>query len=81
MAAMAFSATLPTSMPLVPTLRWMHVPAPMWAYVAAAAFLICAAQSFLVRSTGMGCFFFLKKDLPSSLGRMGRTLASAQKRS
>ena len=33
------------------------------------------------RSTGIGCFFRLKKDLPIALGRDGRIRLSARKRS
>ncbi len=47
-------------------LMLMHVP-PVWCrYVAPVALRTCAAQSLTVKSTGIGCFFFLKKDLPAT---------------
>lgn len=51
------------------------------AHVAEVALRISAAQSCFVRSTGTGCFFFLKKVLPMSFGSSGRMRSSAQKRS
>lgn len=38
-------------------------------------------KSFTLMSTGMGCFFLLKKLLPMSLGREGRMRSSARNRS
>ena len=42
---------------------------------------ISLAQSFFVKSTGIGCRFFLKNVLPSSLGNTGITLSSAKNKS
>ena len=44
-----------------------QLPPFLFKYVPLSAFCICADQSLACRFTGMGTFFFLKKDLPTSI--------------
>mmetsp|Transcript_44428 Transcript_44428/g.132919 ORF Transcript_44428/g.132919 Transcript_44428/m.132919 type:complete len:240 (+) Transcript_44428:192-911(+) len=79
-AARTFSATCFLLNELVATLIFMHVPLFLNMYVHSTALLTCSGKLPVTRM-GMGCFFFLKNDLPMSFGSEGRMRSSARKRS
>mmetsp|Transcript_6327 Transcript_6327/g.16084 ORF Transcript_6327/g.16084 Transcript_6327/m.16084 type:complete len:428 (+) Transcript_6327:130-1413(+) len=79
--ARMFSTASSVAKEVLATLMLRHDPPLLNMYVAPSAFSTCADQSLVARFTGIGCFFFLKKDLPRYLGSDGRMRSSARKRS